>query len=700
MSVKLKLLAPFALLIALCAGGAIFLTTGLRPILDARERALLSGEILTSASHAIADGFHAASMHSASIANGEFSEAPRFSRATTLLRKNIRLISQFDQSAALAARIDSIGPHIDDWETKLEAAVEAGDRLEAYSIDARMSRRIQPMINKLRSEAVARASVINAQANEELNADLAVAIQLVSAVGVVAGLLAFYVSRSITRPLLRLIAHARENAETGSMRRFKPLARRDEIGVLSQALAQMVAALQQKFCETEDIAFTDGATGLPNVQRLRVTATEVLETQKRPATLLLADIPRANQLEDVFGAEFLDGMVCTFAARIHDQLVEHMPEARGAGEVLIARVGPTKLAVLICGATALDRSACQSFAESMQRALEAPLALGDRRTRLAVNMALASGPSDAEDANALLSAANLALHTPVCDSNMTGRVRVFAPEMRARALKRRAIEERLRDAIDRDEFHLVYQPKLDPGGARLESVEALLRWTDPVNGPISPGVFVPIAEDTGLIAKIDDWVLRQACAQTRKWLDRGLDISVSVNVSAARFEQDGFELAVEDALKTSGLPAERLELELTETVAMAAPHRAVELLNPIRDAGVRISIDDFGSGYSSLSMLGALPLDCVKIDRSLLPCDAADRDAATIMAAAVSMARSLKLRTVAEGVETEWQRGYVAELGCSLIQGYVFSRPLSAADIEAFARERAKTQSDNERLAG
>jgi EAL domain-containing protein (putative c-di-GMP-specific phosphodiesterase class I) len=261
--------------------------------------------------------------------------------------------------------------------------------------------------------------------------------------------------------------------------------------------------------------------------------------------------------------------------------------------------------------------------------------------------------------------------------------------MKASLMETLAMENDLSHALERGELFLLYQPVVDLSSGRVVGGEALLRWQDPKRGLVQPDEFIPLAEETGLIVPIGEWVLRAACAQANMWNDHGLGaLWVSVNVSARQVEQPGLVAAVARALLEGGLPAANLHLELTEGAVMRQMEPVVSALSQLRAMGVRICVDDFGTGYSSLGYLKRFPIDTIKIDRSFVQDVTTDQNDAAIVTTVVTMARSLNLRVIAEGVETEAQLGFLREIECDEFQGFLVSRPASPEEFEALVRQR------------
>jgi len=259
------------------------------------------------------------------------------------------------------------------------------------------------------------------------------------------------------------------------------------------------------------------------------------------------------------------------------------------------------------------------------------------------------------------------------------------------AFERLTLERSLREAISRGELRVYYQPRIDAETRRIKGMECLVRWQHPELGLVPPVQFIPLAEETGLIVPIGEWVLREACRQNQVWREMGLpEIAVSVNLSPVQFRSDDLHGVVLDAVTEAGLATTGLELEVTESMLMNDPTRTIETLRRLKDAGIHISIDDFGTGYSSLSYLKRFPIDALKIDRSFVMNVTSDPDDAAIATAIILMGHSLKLSVVAEGVETESQLEFLRVLQCNEIQGYLFSPPVPADRAEQLLREQAE----------
>jgi EAL domain-containing protein (putative c-di-GMP-specific phosphodiesterase class I) len=294
-------------------------------------------------------------------------------------------------------------------------------------------------------------------------------------------------------------------------------------------------------------------------------------------------------------------------------------------------------------------------------------------------------PDDGLDAEALIKNADTAMYQ--AKENGRQNYQFFAPAMNVRAVERQSVEENLRRALEQQEFTLHYQPKINLQTGAITGAEALIRWTDPVRGPVSPAQFIPVAEDSGLILPIGNWALREACQQARAWADAGLPAAtMSVNVSAIEFRNETFLQGVFAVLSETGMDPKCLELELTESVLMTRAESTASILQALREKGIKVAVDDFGTGYSSLSYLRKFPVDALKIDQSFVRQISKSSDDATIVTAVIAMARSLKLRVIAEGVETLKELEFLRAHHCDEAQGYYFSRPVPAAQYAMLLR--------------
>jgi predicted signal transduction protein with EAL and GGDEF domain len=348
-----------------------------------------------------------------------------------------------------------------------------------------------------------------------------------------------------------------------------------------------------------------------------------------------------------------------------------------------ARLGGDEFTVLLPEVRRSEDAA--AVADRILRALSQPLTLADHEVLVTPSIGIAIYPQDGDDPDTLITNADTAMY----HAKRQGRnqYRFYDATLNEAALRRLRMETQLRKAVERNELRVHYQPQVDLESGHACGVEALVRWQSPVLGAVSPADFIPLAEESGLIVGIGEWVLRQACAQARTWRDDGIALErMAVNISVLQFVQPGFVELVRAILQETGLEAGALELEVTESLLMKDPDGAVRTLNELKAIGVQLAIDDFGTGYSSLSRLKQLPIDRLKIDRSFVRDVPASQDDVAIAMAVIAMAGSMGLKVVAEGVETAEQLEFLREKRCDEVQGYLLSRPVPVPEATDFLR--------------
>ncbi|GAB4279020.1 MAG: EAL domain-containing protein [Deferrisomatales bacterium] len=436
------------------------------------------------------------------------------------------------------------------------------------------------------------------------------------------------------------------------------------------------------------LAYYDGVTGLPNrrhlLERMKVLLAEAARRDRWVATLFVG-VDRLRRISDTLGHRAADELVRAVTQRllsVHGAAEGDGPGGSGGQGAFVGRFGEGEFVVLLGGVRSVQDVA--RAARDITGALRPSFRLEGQEVFATTSIGVSLFPFDGRDPDSLLrNAATAMSHARSAD---TSDYQFYTESMNTAALKQLLLESHLRKALERDEFVLHYQPQVDLATGELVGAEALLRWQSPDLGLVMPMEFIPLAEQTGLILPIGDWVLREACAQCRRWQEQGLGLPrIAVNVSARQFRQKDFTRQVAGALQAAGLEPRRLDSELTESTVMEDVEAAVDSLREMKRMGLRVSVDDFGTGYSSLSYLRTFPLDALKIDRSFLEGLPDDPDHAAITAAIVAMARSLKLRVIGEGVASEDQLEYLRELGCHEAQGHLLSYPVPADEFARLA---------------
>jgi diguanylate cyclase (GGDEF)-like protein len=437
------------------------------------------------------------------------------------------------------------------------------------------------------------------------------------------------------------------------------------------------AQLEKANAQLEHAATHDSLTGLPNrvllADRL-AQATAQSERYSRGFAVMVVDLDRFKSINDSLGHIAGDELLKEMASRLSQQLRKADTLARLGGDEF----------VLVLNEISGPRDA-ETVASKVLAGMAQPVTLSGLEVQISASIGISVFPEDGVDAETLLQHADAAMYH--AKKNGRNAFQFFAPVMNAFARERLEIESGLRRALVQGEFELHYQPKVEVSSGRIDSAEALIRWHHPKRGLTAPSGFIPIAEETGLIVPIGEWVLFEACRQARAWQTSGMQpLRIAVNLSAQQFKQKSLVTTVREALAAAGLDPGYLELELTESAVMHDAESSIQVLRQLSDLGVRISVDDFGTGYSSLSYLRRLPLDKLKIDRSFIREVAASRDDAEIVRAIVSLAHSLHLKVIAEGVETAEQLAFLRGLGCDQYQGFHCSPPVPADEFELMMR--------------
>jgi diguanylate cyclase (GGDEF)-like protein len=439
------------------------------------------------------------------------------------------------------------------------------------------------------------------------------------------------------------------------------------------------------------LAYYDPLTALPNRQRLL----QILEKQvawasskQRGVAVLMLDIDNFSRINDTQGQAVGDVLLKEVAHRLQNCLrdSQHASDPKNADAETkeindrVARTGGDEFALALPGAATAE--AAQIVAQRVQLALARPFVFADQEIPLSATMGISLFPGDAATAEALVKNADAAMHHGKKSGH--GGLEFFNKAISTRAAKHLSMEADLRKALERGEFTLNYQPRLALKDLRVEAVEALLRWRHPQRGFVAPDEFIPLAEQSGLIVEIGDWVLREASAQVRRWRDAGEpNWQVAVNVSGVQFRDGSLVSRVSRAIDAAGIESRMIELEFTEGALIEYSTAVSKAVKSLKELGVATALDDFGTGYSSLSYLRHFPIDTLKIDRAFVR-DIASKTGgnAPLVDAIIAMAKSLGLATVAEGVETEAQWQYLKTRDANQVQGFLFCRPLPIADLE------------------
>jgi diguanylate cyclase (GGDEF)-like protein len=432
------------------------------------------------------------------------------------------------------------------------------------------------------------------------------------------------------------------------------------------------------------MAYHDSLTGLPNRELLNKTLVQKINFAKhnnQKCSVMFLDLDGFKMVNDTLGHEMGDYLLKQAANRLISCV---------RPDDLVARQGGDEFIILLNEATVNDTN---KIAETMLRTISCPFILGGKEIVISTSIGISTYPVDGENAETLIKNADTAMY----QSKQNGKNNYFYynSELDGTHTNRLSMANSLRKAMGNQELELFYQPKINIFLNRMVGVEALLRWKNPNLGMVSPADFIPLAEETGLIVDIGEWVLRTAVEQNKKWQDFGfLPITVSVNLSARQLLQNNLVNKVEQILNETGLSPSNLILEITETMAMHNLKQSIEKLQQLKSLGIGLSLDDFGTGFSSLSYLKKLPINELKIDQSFIRDVIIDSQDASIVKAIISIAKSLNLTVVAEGVETEKHVEFLLEQQCDEVQGYYFSKPVPSSEIEKFLKKEFELETN------
>jgi diguanylate cyclase (GGDEF)-like protein len=455
---------------------------------------------------------------------------------------------------------------------------------------------------------------------------------------------------------------------------------RDQMLELEQVISVRTRGLEAATRQLRHLATHDALTGLPNRVLLDDRLTQAMaraDRDGRPFALMVCDLDRFKLVNDSLGHGAGDELLQEVARRL-------------AGLVrttdTVARMGGDEFMLLVTSISHADDA--RALATRAVEVLQAPVRIAQVDVHTSPSIGIAFYPQDGKSIEALIAHADAAMYC--AKQRGRGSVQCFEGTMGAGIDNRVQLESDLHQAIALKQFELYYQPKVHTNSGVVRSAEALIRWVHPQRGVITPDAFIPLAEDCGLIGAIGEWVVKEACRQARVWCDIGLaPMRVSVNLSPSQFRGSGLIHSIRRALDEAGLEPQYLEVELTESAVMSDPEESIEILEQLSAMGVLVSVDDFGTGYSSMSYLRRLPIDKLKIDRVFINEIVSRPEDASIVRAIVSLAHSLRLKVVAEGVETPAQLDFLKAVGCDEYQGYHFSRPLPSREFERVVREKA-----------
>ena len=427
----------------------------------------------------------------------------------------------------------------------------------------------------------------------------------------------------------------------------------------------------------QSLAYYDVLTGLPNrtlFQDRLQAALPLASRRSEWVAILFLDLDRFKPINDSLGHAAGDTVLKDVARRLRRCVRE---------SDTVARMGGDEFTILLTGLADRDGalSACMHVAEKVLLALGPAFVLQEREFFVSASIGIALAPQDGEEGNALLKNADTAMYHAKAMGKDT--FQFYQSEMNARALERLGLENDLRHAVQDGAFHLAYQPQFSCRNGRLTGAEVLLRWNHPVRGNVSPADFIPIAEELGLIRILGKWVMDQACQQLAQWRLRGFNMPrLAVNLSSMQFDDGQLVEQISDILERYELPPQVLEVELTESILLRNLELTMSTLNRLKEKGVHIAIDDFGTGYSALNYLKDFPIDTLKIDRGFIQAMRPDSRDARLAEAIVALGRSLQLRVIAEGVETDEQYRLVSGFGCDEVQGFHLGRPVGADEFE------------------
>ena len=482
------------------------------------------------------------------------------------------------------------------------------------------------------------------------------------------------IGQSISTATARLVAAAHGDLQTPVL----PVVRRD-LPDLAVAMDSLFSQVRANLDNIHLLAMFDPVTGLPNRMSFCRQVDRILAENETPglAALFFLDLDGFKAVNDTLGHAAGDQLLARVAGRLREVVITQVQA--GAGDAVVGRLAGDEFTLFFPAIP--HRAAAERIARAIQFALGERFDLGGQQIALGASIGIAYHPDHGGTLSDLLRAADIAMYH--AKSTGRGRVETFTAELARRAEGKEALERDLRAGLERGEFLLQFQPQVDVAQDRAIVAEALLRWAHPERDMLFPATFVQVAEDSGMIVELGDWIMDQACETAARWARQGIDQRVAINISMRELSHLDFFLRLHRTLARHGTPHSAIELEITESLAMDMDARLRDQLHALRESGVRIAIDDFGTGYSNLARLRDLPIDRVKIDRSLVRHIETSAEARTICSAVVALVQGLGLDVVIEGVETEGQLDILRVIGCTVFQGYHLARPAHERDYLA-----------------
>ena len=527
--------------------------------------------------------------------------------------------------------------------------------------------------------------------------DLTQAVLIIIIVSVVITTMLVYLAlkRTLITPI-RQLNEAVNDMQYGEFQRKINIRTNNELGQLARTFETMGEELQTSHDRIHALAYYDELTKLPNRSMFKNELQRTLSyCQRRQLSfaLMFIDIDNFKHVNDVFGHQAGDKLLMTVSERLKQSLrgedllartLEETEQSSSDDTDVVARLGGDEFIVLLPNLP--HPMAAHNIAQRIIDNVSQPIVIHKEEVFVSASIGIALYPDDGETPESLLRNADLAMYH--AKSSGKNQLQFYGDAINLATTAKHNLEARLRKAIQNNVLEIYYQPILALDGEELIGAEALLRWNDEELGFVPPDQFISVAEDSGIIIQLGEWVLRNACQQNKRWNETGLqNLTISVNVSGVQITRGDLNTIVEDVLSSTGINPNLLSLEVTETSVVSAIERANKVLTAIRHSGVKIALDDFGTGYSSLSYLRKLPIDHLKIDRSFIADISEDKEDETIISAIIAMGKNLEIEIIAEGIETSDQLNFLRQRHCEMGQGYLFSKPLPAKEFERFARK-------------